>query len=58
MRFFLPFNKVRASSENSGAMTTSQKRECISAAVLRSIGLLAINTPPNAEIGSPARASL
>ena len=39
-------------------MTTSQNNECMAVAVSRSIVLLLIKTPPNAETGSPARASL
>jgi hypothetical protein len=56
--FFLLFKTSRASLSNDGAITTSQKSLFISSALLKSIVLLEINTPPKAETGSPARASL
>ena len=40
-----------------GAITTSQKSELIKFAVSKSISLLAIRIPPNAETGSPAKAA-
>jgi len=55
--FFLDFNFSKASSVYEGAITTSQNNLLISSAVSKSIPLLAISTPPNAEVGSPANAS-
>ena len=54
--FFFSDKIATASSSNSGAITTSQKSEFISLAVAESIFLLAIRTPPKAEVGSQAKA--
>jgi len=56
--FFLDFNKSTADFSKLGAITTSQKSLLISLAVSKSIFLFEIKTPPKAETGSPAKASL
>ena len=58
MRFFLWHRISTASDAKEGAITTSQNSLSISSAVCESISRLAMSTPPNADTGSHARASL
>jgi hypothetical protein len=53
----LLFSISRASSSYDGAITISKKILFISLAVSASIFLFVVNTPPNAETGSPASAA-
>ena len=57
MRLFFDLRIANAVSEKLGAITTSQNNLCISSAVSKSISVLLINMPPNADTGSPANAS-
>ncbi len=58
IRFFLHLRVSRAFSVYSGAMITSKNILFISSATASSIVPLAINTPPNADTGSQARAAV
>ena len=57
IRFFFCIRISRAFSWKAGAMITSKNNLSISSAVASSTSLLVISIPPNAEMGSPARAS-
>ena len=56
--FFFCFKISNDSLVNFGAITTSQKRLFISSATSIPISELLIRTPPNADTGSAAKASI
>ena len=56
-RFFFDCNNVNASASYPGAITTSQNNSFINCAVGKSIVVLEIRIPPNADTGSPAKAA-